>query len=139
MVLSNSHTNKNLIKQRQSGGTATSTTASTATPTIKIVGEQSNANLLETGELPPPTKRSNMSSKNTDYSKPSKSVNFRPSSLINEREYANENQTYDLRKVRANYSYDPSQANRIPVLKPNSQSSYYAQAIGKRLFFSLLV
>lgn len=73
-------------------------------------------------------KRSSMSSivypgRDRDRNKVSKSVNFRPSSLINER-----NQP----KHRINYSHD-SQTNRVPVLKSSSPSSYYAQAIGGML------
>jgi hypothetical protein len=56
-------------------------------------------------------------------SKPTKSVNFRQSSLINERQYPVDADS----KQRINYSCD----NRIPVLKSNQNNSYYAQAIGE--------
>lgn len=120
--------NNNLMQQQRQSATIT-------TPIAVSVGGD-NTNIPLTNDLLP--KRSNMSSntysssREKDRNKPSKSVNFRPSSLINEREYANENQT-ELRNQRANYSYD-SQANRIPISASNSQSSYYAQAIGIDLF-----
>lgn len=125
MVLSDKQSN--IMKQR--------TTTTTATPlTTTTTSENVSKGASET------MKRSNMSS--TTYSsrdkdrssKPSKTVNFRPSSLINER--INDSNQNDVpptpTKVRANYSYD-SQANRKPAaFKPNSQNSYYAQAIGNK-------
>lgn len=118
MVLSDKQ-NSMIKQQRQQSST-------TGVPPVTVGGDNMSIGAND-------TKRSNItySSREKDRSKPSKSVNFRPSSLINERDVSdsNNNNTAYLPKTRGNYSYD-SQTNRIPVLNSDSQSSYYAQAIG---------
>ena len=117
MVLSDKQ--NNMIKQQRQHS------STTGAPPVTVGGDNMSIGAKD-------TKRSNItySSREKDRSKPSKSVNFRPSSLINERDFSDSNNnTANLPKARGNYSYD-SQTNRIPVLNSDSQSSYYAQAIG---------